>query len=52
LTTGSSPTLSSVDLNLERLGRQAAELLFASIAGDVEPGTRRVPPRVITRESS
>lgn len=52
LTTGSSPTLSSVDLNLERLGREAAELLFASIAGDVTAGIRRVPPRVITRESS
>lgn len=52
LTTGSSPTLSSVDLSLEQLGRQAAELLVTSIAGDVEPGIRRVSPRVITRGSS
>jgi LacI family transcriptional regulator len=52
LTTGSSPTLTSVDLNLERLGREAAELIFASMAGPVEPGVRRVPCRIITRESS
>ncbi len=52
LTTGSSPTLTSIDLNLERLGREAAELLFASMAGPVRPGVRRIPCRVITRESS
>lgn len=52
LTTGSSPTLTSVDFNLERLGREAAELLFASMAGVVEPGIRRIPCRIVTRESS
>ena len=52
LTTGSSPTLTSIDLNLERLGREAAQLLFALMAGDVEPGVRRIAGRVVIRESS
>ncbi|RZT66431.1 LacI family transcriptional regulator [Microcella alkaliphila] len=52
MTTGPSPTLSSIDLNLEQLGRTAAELLFESIQGQVEPGIRRITPRVVTRESS
>jgi LacI family transcriptional regulator len=52
MTIGAAPTLTSVDLNLERLGREAAELLFASIAGPVEPGVRRIRGRVVTREST
>ncbi len=52
MTLGASPTLSSVDLNLKELGRDAAELLFASMAGSVEPGIRRVRGRVVARESS
>jgi LacI family transcriptional regulator len=52
LTTGSSPTLTSFDLNLERLGREAAQLLFASMAGAIEPGVRRIAGRVVIRESS
>ncbi|MGP6176943.1 LacI family DNA-binding transcriptional regulator [Microbacterium sp. A196] len=52
MTTGSSPTLTSIDLNLEQLGREAAELLFASMQGPVDPGIRRVTGRVVTREST
>ncbi|WP_141937011.1 LacI family DNA-binding transcriptional regulator [Microbacterium sp. SLBN-154] len=52
MTTGASPTLTSVDLNLKELGREAAELLFASMAGPVEPGIRRVRGRVVAREST
>jgi LacI family transcriptional regulator len=52
MTTGSDPMLTSVDPNLERLGREAAELLFASMSGDVEPGTRLVKGRVVTRGST
>ena len=52
MTSGASPTLTSVDLNLKELGREAAELLFASMAGPVEPGIRRVRGRVVAREST
>jgi LacI family transcriptional regulator len=52
LTTGSRPQLSSVDLNFERVGREAASLLFAMMSGSVEPGIRRVDARIVTRESA
>jgi len=52
LTTGSRPQLSSVDLNFERVGREAARLLFDMMSGSVEPGIRRVDARIITRESA
>ena len=52
LTNGSSPTLSSIDLNLENLGRKAAELIFDSIENRVAGGIRRVSPKLITRESA
>jgi len=52
LTTGSRPQLSSVDLNFERLGREAASLLFGMMNGTVEPGIRRIDSRIITRESA
>lgn len=52
LTTGSRPQLSSVDLNFERLGREAASLLFGMMNGTVEPGIRRIDSRIVTRESA
>ena len=52
MTSGASPMLTSIDLNLEQLGRQAAERLFASMNGPTESGTYRVPGRVVTREST
>lgn len=52
LTTGSRPQLTSVDLNLEKLGREAARLLFEMMDGTVEPGVRRIGSRIVTRESA
>lgn len=52
MTSGAAPTLTSVDLNLEKLGREAAQQLFASMEGPVEPGIRHVRGRVVTREST
>lgn len=52
LTTGSRPSLTSVDLNLERLGREAARLLFDMMGGSVTPGVRHLPGRIVTRESA
>lgn len=52
LTTGSRPQLTSVDLNFEKLGREAARLLFGMMNGTVEPGVRRIASRIITRESA
>ncbi|WP_061964213.1 LacI family DNA-binding transcriptional regulator [Demequina aurantiaca] len=52
LTTGSRPQLSSVDLNFELVGREAASLLFGMMSGTVEPGIRRIDSRIVTRESA
>ncbi len=46
------PQLSTIDMNLEELGRLAAQLLFAAIDGDVRPGQHSVPTRFIQRGSS
>ncbi|WP_375383655.1 LacI family DNA-binding transcriptional regulator [uncultured Microbacterium sp.] len=52
MTIGAFPMLTSVDLNLERLGREAAKLLFTSMAGPATAGIHRVHGRVVTREST
>ena len=49
---GARPPLSSVDMCLEDVGRVAAELLLAAIAGEPAHGTRTVPARLVVRESS
>jgi LacI family transcriptional regulator len=43
---GSRPRLTSVDMNLESLGRMAAERLFAAIDGSLASGVERFPCRV------
>jgi LacI family transcriptional regulator len=49
---GAQPPLSSVDMCLEEVGRAAAELLLAAIAGEPAHGTRTVPCRLVVRPSS
>jgi LacI family transcriptional regulator len=49
---GAQPPLTSVDMCLEEVGRAAAGLLLAAIAGDPERGSRRVPSRLVIRQSS
>ncbi|WP_367178573.1 LacI family DNA-binding transcriptional regulator [Devosia sp.] len=48
-----SPPLTTVDMNLEQLGRLAGETLLQMIDGHVvEPGTRRLPCHVVERGSA
>ena len=49
---GAQPSLSSVDMCLEEVGRVAAELLLAAIAEEPAHGTRTVPCRLVVRQSS
>jgi LacI family transcriptional regulator len=49
---GAQPPLTSVDMCLEEVGRVAAELLLAAMAGEPARGTRTVPCRLVVRESS
>jgi LacI family transcriptional regulator len=49
---GAQPPLTSVDMCLEEIGRVAAGLLLAAIAGEAAHGVRTVPSRLIVRESS
>ena len=49
---GAQPPLTSVDMCLDEVGRVAAELLLAAIAGESPHGTRTVPSRLIVRQSS
>ena len=49
---GAQPPLTSVDMCLEEIGRQAAGMLLAAIAGEPERGVRTVPCRLVVRESS
>ncbi|KUL42197.1 LacI family DNA-binding transcriptional regulator [Actinoplanes awajinensis] len=48
----SRPPLTSVDMDLEGLGRSAAGLLLDAIAGNPAPGPHRHPTRLIIRDSS
>ena len=52
LTTQSRPQLTSVDMNLEELGRQAARRLFAAIDGDQHSGVESLPCRLVVRAST
>jgi LacI family transcriptional regulator len=50
---GTHPMLTSVDMNLERLGRMAAERLFAAIDGTpIGSGTEFQPCRLVVRGST
>lgn len=51
-TTGASPHLTSVDMNLEALGAHAARRLFDAINGEARSGIESLPCRVVPREST
>jgi LacI family transcriptional regulator len=48
----SRPPLTTVDMELEELGRRTANLLLDAIAGSLHPGPKHLPTRLITREST
>ncbi|GAA2674838.1 LacI family DNA-binding transcriptional regulator [Actinoplanes palleronii] len=52
LAANARPPLTTVDMNLEELGRIAAQRLFAAIGGTLGTGVETVPGRLITREST
>jgi LacI family transcriptional regulator len=49
---GSRPRLTSVDMNLEELGRTAARRLFAAIGGELGSGVEQLPCRLVPRETT
>ncbi|BCJ45846.1 LacI family transcriptional regulator [Actinoplanes ianthinogenes] len=51
-TTSSTPPLSSIDMNLETLGRVAAERLMAAFDGRLGSGVEQLPCRLVPREST
>jgi LacI family transcriptional regulator len=52
IATQSRPPLSTIDMNLEKVGRLAAELLFEAIDRRPRPGIHRVQTRLIARGST
>lgn len=46
------PALTTVDLNLEEVGRKAGELLLAALDGKSAPGVHVVPCSLVIREST
>lgn len=46
------PPLTSVDMELEKLGRTAADLLLAAINGNPAPGKHTNPCRLVVRDST
>jgi len=52
MTEAARPPLSSVDMNLSALGREAGSMLLAMIAGERASGTTRLPCTLVVRESS
>jgi LacI family transcriptional regulator len=44
--------LTTIDLQLEHVGRTAGELLLQAIDGRPAGGTHVIPPRLVVRESS
>lgn len=52
MVSASQPPLSSVDMDLDGLGRTAANLLLAAINGEPEPGRHVRPCRLVLREST
>lgn len=46
------PPLSSIDANYQDVGARAAELLFAAMAGDPQPGVHTVASHVVPRAST
>jgi LacI family transcriptional regulator len=52
LSTNARPPLTSVDLNLQELGRTAARALFAALDGQPRSGVEALPCRVVVRGST
>lgn len=52
IATQTRPPLSTIDMNLEEVGRLAAQLLFDAIDGDVKPGLHSVQTRLVQRGST
>jgi len=52
LAQSSRPPLSSIDMQLQELGRAAARALSTAIGGASSPGVNRLPVRVVPREST
>lgn len=48
----SRPPLSSIDMNLEKMGQLAAQLLFSAMDGVREPGVHAIDGKVVTRGST
>jgi LacI family transcriptional regulator len=46
------PPLTSIDMNLKALGREAGTRLLAMMAGEREAGVRRLPCSLVVRDSS
>jgi LacI family transcriptional regulator len=52
LAAAARPSLTSVDMNLSALGREAGQTLLSLVAGEaVEPGVRKLPCRLVVRQS-
>jgi LacI family transcriptional regulator len=49
---GADPPLTSVDMSLEDIGRQAAGLLLRAVGGEHPGGVHTVPGRLVQRDSS
>ncbi|HEY9009628.1 MAG TPA: substrate-binding domain-containing protein, partial [Devosia sp.] len=46
------PPLTTVDMNLKELGREAGRLVLALAGGEpVEPGIRKLPCQLVVRQS-
>ena len=53
LTLNARPELTSIDANLQQLGRLAAQRLFAALDGvDIGSGTQSLPGRLVIRGST
>lgn len=52
MTEAARPPLTSIDMNLPALGREAGERLLAMISGERETGTRRLPATLVVRQST
>ena len=52
MTLAARPPLSSIDMNLKALGREAGERLIAMMGGERSGGVRRLPCTLVVRESS
>jgi LacI family transcriptional regulator len=52
MTLAARPPLTSIDMNLKALGREAGDSLLAMIAGRKLAGVKRRPCSLVVRESS